>query len=180
MIWSIVCLSLSILHGGFIHSGYARNELSIKTISPVPDTSIAPALGNDVLQLIIQADSVTAFLFQEWQIDTSTNSILGFKVARSPIKLNVEQHTQLSNIVKTDSSYYWGSAAKRCDFFPRIGFKVKKRNRELFIMVATNCDVIRFMEPDGQTRLSKSCDPSHEAWTALGNSIFGNISGRDN
>lgn len=146
----------------------------------MPDTSIAPALGNDVLQLITQADSITAFLFKEWQIDTSRNSILGFKVARSPLKLKAEQHAQLSTIVKTDSSYYWGPAAKRCDFFPRIGFKVTKGNRELFIMVATNCNVIRFMEPDGQIRLSKSCDPSHEEWMALVNAVFGNISERDN
>lgn len=144
-------------------------QIATPTVSA---TSALDSLIEDWVQVVESPDSVQAVLFQPWVQDTSVNTWWGFKTEDSQLPMEASAVSDLQAILKDNASYQFGPPAKRCQFYPRLGFRFFSERGSLSILVATDCDIIEFRDDNGGTILKTNCDPGHNRWAELGNRLF--------
>ncbi|MCP4438320.1 MAG: hypothetical protein GY810_05185 [Aureispira sp.] len=159
----------------------ARNvieENSTEQAPPAEDSTYTQLLtklaDSSLVATLFMADSIEAYLLDEWSTDTSAAVFEGFNVLQHMTTVDsLEQQTLLS-LLQDPKSYFIpeDGSMKRCGFTPHLGFVIHNSIQPLKVLVATNCDFIQFNTENSQEALLIECDPSHGQWQELGQQLF--------
>ena len=102
---------------------------------------------------IANADSIAVYLLEEWVEDTSSAGFEGFKVEEIATVADSSEVASLNALFSDSTYYYSDTIVKRCDFSPRLGFRLNDaQSGTTTIMVATNCDMMEIKTDDGSER----------------------------
>ncbi len=146
-----------------------------ETESPA-DTSGSATLDSllppDIAALLSQGRVVRAYLLTEWAADTTAAGLLGFRIERQTDSLPPAPTDEIRKLLTDPGTYDGSPAAKRCLFSPRLGLDIRHGNERSIILVATNCDVLKVLTPDGKVRFTEDVDAAHDGFAALARALF--------
>ena len=136
------------------------------------DKKIKIFLGKDIINIVLNAEKIEAFHLNEWEKDKTATGFHHFKVIEKVANLSAKQRKSLLNIILQENSYVFSDIIKRCEFGPNLGFKFVKVNSSSSLLIALNCDMLRYLY--AEKVLKADCDLAHNDFVKLGNNIFPN------
>jgi LysM domain len=138
---------------------------------------VTEMLGDSLSNLLQTSDVIEAFHFKmanrNTVKDSTASSIFGFKVESKIPALSPKHIDSLRNIVFDVSTYAEDENVPKCGFNPDLGFKFKKGNKFLFLLVSTSkCNVLHFRAHHSKTPIARRCQVSESKFYELGKLLF--------
>lgn len=152
-------------------------NIKVKADSSKVPLIVTEMLGDSLSNLLQTSDVIEAFHFKMVNRttvkDSTASSIFGFKVESKIPALSPKHIDFLHNIIFDVATYAEDDNIPKCGFNPDLGFKFKKGNKSVFLLVSTSkCNVLHFRAHHSKTPIARRCQVSDSKFYELGKIFF--------
>ncbi len=146
----------------------------LPSMKPDSATTSAPhkveaKLGSAVWSALLASEEVTAYWLDAQQPDSSKSAIGGYRVLGGGVPISDIQKDTLLHYLQAETSYYFDSFSKSCDYHPNIAFQV---GEELLITASLTCDLWQFQLKGTPASPPHDLDKAHEPMLNLALELF--------
>ncbi len=105
--------------------------------------TVAEFLGSDVIEIISGPDSIESFRVN-LQRTNQGESLAGFPILERGKALSRAQIERLKTVLLDERTYRFG-VVKKCLFLPEYGFKIRKGNSEVILLLCFSCEELKIV-----------------------------------
>ncbi len=126
--------------------------------------------GDSVINIINNADTIEAYHLNWKRLDTTKNGFQNYQVLKKIPVLTKNQSDSLIKIIANEKSFICSKWSKLCEFNPEFGYRFINGKKNLIVLVALDCDILRFVQSNKNVKMD--IDPAHNEFLSLKNMLF--------
>lgn len=152
------------------------NPVAFSTVTQTDSVAVSAKkideiLADSLLKSLSSADTIEAYHLKEWSKDST--SIYKQTVLAKKLVMTKTEKDSLFKIVRNPNHYGKVPTWKKCEFSPNLAFRFVRKGKGVFYMlVALNCDVIRFAKNLENQEEGMDIDIAHKDFVKLGKKLF--------
>lgn len=137
------------------------------------DTTLINFLGDSLLEVLLNADSIQSYLLDMSDTLTTTPKFAGISIFQKGNTLTFGQQDFLVSLVTLRDNYGIDSIVKSCIFNAGVGFDFFYKKQRLQLLICFDCDEWKFIF-EGSTTKHEDCDAARPALVQLCKRLFPN------
>jgi hypothetical protein len=135
------------------------------------DKTLVDFLGEDLLKILLNADSVHAYLLDVNDKNPNTPKFAKIPIYQQAKTLNFRQQDYLVAALTLRDNYGLDDLMKNCIFNPGIGFEIFQQKQKVQALVCLDCDEWEFVM-EGQANKREDCDAARPMLIRLCKQLF--------
>lgn len=135
------------------------------------DTTLVHFLGEPLLEILLNADSVQSYLLDMGDTAQTTSKFGGVPIYQKGSLLNFGQQDYLTSIVTLRDNYGIDDIVKSCLFNAGVGFEFFYKKQKAQLLVCFDCNEWKWIL-DEKTTKHEDCDAARPALVQLCKKLF--------